>query len=211
MSRNKLGRVAGTFLCAAISLVTLGCPPSGSVVPKSVVDAVFYPNGTSWTRNAAGGGFVTVDVTVRPGPLPNWNVPPAMPDTIAVLSNRGEGGKNEKRYGLKPSTTATYKLVLSADGSRRTKWTLYEQSGGSLTPHRSGHLWECDHHTTLLRWLAFKDCSLPVTYDSLETAAAPLRGQPLLASYFVTASEALPPQDAAIWISCNMGCCSLGT
>ena len=133
MSRNNPRRAAGILFVVATAVMTIQC--TGSLLPD-VIRAhpiVFAGTPAPWPRTAAGGGVVTVDVTVRPGPQPRWNVPPAMPDTIAVFSNRGESGKREKRYAMKPQDTATYKLVLSNDGSPRTKWTLYEQKGGSLT------------------------------------------------------------------------------
>src|SRR5947207_2038708 len=213
MSRSTLRRVAGPLLVAVTGMMTTQCNgiKDGGKIPKGPVGDIQIAPAKSWPRDAAGGGLVTVDVTTLPGPMPSWNVPPVTPDTIGLLSNHGEGGKHEKRYDLKPNATATYKLVLSNDGTAKTKWTLYEKVGGSLSSHRSGHLWACDtaYHAPLLRAVGFRDCSLTVTYDSLETAlATPLRNIKF-ASYLMPLLNA-PTKAAAIWISCNSGCCSLG-
>jgi hypothetical protein len=165
-------------------------------------------------RAAKGGGYVTLDVTIRPGEIPEWNIPPRFPDTIAFITNRGEGGKNEKRYDLKPSSTARYVLVLSRDPSPSiaTQWSLYEL--GQTKPHRTGHLAPCEtYHPAIARDLAFRDCVLPVKYDPLETAFQLPTGSVIFASYLLPDKEPLVPTDAtdaAAWISCNSGCCSLG-
>jgi hypothetical protein len=218
MARRKLGQVAAVILVGAAGIVTMQCSrfDRDRGKPKGA-EAVEIAPPKSWQRVAAGGGLVTVDVTVLSGSgsIPSWSVPPSDPDTIAVFSNHAEGGKREKRYDLKRSDTASYKLVLSNDGSGKTKWTMLEVVGATMTLHRSGHLWPCDsvpHPDSVPRRrdVGFKDCTIAVTYNPIETALAPF-AKVIFASYLMPPREAPPPEDAAAWISCTSGCCSLGT
>src|SRR2546430_8932347 len=118
MPRSKLGRATRVILPAIIGIAAMQCTNVTPVRDTFPVKADYQTVGPrAWPRQAAGGGLVTVDVTVLPGPMPDLNKAPAVPDTIALLSNRGEGSKREKRYDLKPNDSAIYKLVLANDGS----------------------------------------------------------------------------------------------
>ena len=188
--------------------------------------------GTHFVQRDAKGcsSCVTVAVTAIPGPLPDLSAPPASPIIIGYLANVGEGGRHEKRYDLKPNSEAGYKLQLSTDGTR-IRWTLLEQMSGDTTwvQHRTGHLARCDTipHSWKERDINFKDCSIPNTYDPLETAAVnakplqlafassarnPLGGQPIplpFPSRWVDAIVSNGPNDAPGWVSCKSGCCTL--
>jgi hypothetical protein len=148
------------------------------------------------------------------------------PTTIAWFSNYGERGKREKRYGWKPDSQAQYDLVLSNDGSERTKWTLNETNSTTKarTPVRTGHLWVCEeYHPSYSREVGFKDCPRRVVpYDAAEVGLTPVRNRVAsfashitsLASYVKgteeEANETMAAQDGPIWISCTSGCCTLG-
>ena len=203
MSSYKQRRLAVALLGVAIFGTVEGC--------TSVCNCPNEALSKSFRRAAKGGGYVTLDVTIRPGAVPDWNIPPRVPDTIAFISNRGEGGKNEKRYDLKPSSIAQYVLVLSRDPSPSVGnlWSLYER--GQTKPHRTGHVAPCEaYHPPYPRDLGFRDCVLPVKYDPRETAFQLPPASVIFASYVMQGHQGLPPEDAAVWISCNSGCCSLG-
>ena len=197
--RRLMVALLGVAILGAVEGCSSVCNCPGAAVSKS------------FRRAARGGGYVTLDVTIRPGGMPDWNIPPRFPDTIAFISNRGEGGKNEKRYDLKPSSIAQYVLVLSRDPSPSiaTLWSLYER--GQTKPHRTGHLAPCEtYHRPSARDLDFRDCALPVRYNSLETAFQLPNASVIFASYVTPGHQELQPELAAAWISCNSGCCSLG-
>jgi hypothetical protein len=162
--------------------------------------------------------------------MPDLANPPAFPMTVAYLANVGEGGRNEKRYDLKPSDQAGYELELKKDGTN-IRWTIIEKVSGSTTgvPHRTGILRECETypHPPSERDINFKDCQRSNTYDPRETAALnaevlqlafasspsnPRDKQsfPLgFASRWVDAILSKPPVDAPGWVSCKSGCCTL--
>lgn len=188
--------------------------------------------GTHFVQRDAKGcsSCVTVAVTAIPGPLPDLAAPPASPIIIGYLANVGEGGRHEKRYDLKPNSEAEYKLQLSSDGTR-IRWTILEKMSDDSTwaQHRTGHLARCD--TVPPFWkerdINFKDCSIPNTYDPIETAAlkaeplqlafvssprSPLSDQPIplpLPSRWLDAIVSEQPNAAPAWVSCKSGCCTL--
>ena len=221
------------FLGVAATLVlALDCtplkPPVGPIRPGVVA---FGLGGTHIVQRVAKGCAactVTVAVTAIPGPVPDLSAPPASPLVVAYLANVGEGGKHEKRYDLKPSADAGYDLELSADGSR-IRWTILERVSGSATRvrHRTGHLARCDTipHSYSERDINFKDCSIPNTYDPIETTA--LNAGPLQLAFASSSTnpvgeEPIPlpfpsrwveaivtQQDGPGWVSCTSGCCTL--
>lgn len=193
-----------------------GCTPVRDPVPypPSRLDVSLLPGARSWRREAQGGGFVTVNTASIPGTIADWDTPPAVDTVYALIDNNGEGNKREKRYQLKKKDDARYELVLSGDGSGRTKWELIEVSNFTLarTRHRSGHLWRChDEHVAAGRQVGFReDCTLPVEYND-EIAATEHSGfLARFASDLMSGEAALDIERSAIWISCNTGCCSLG-
>jgi hypothetical protein len=219
---------------AATLVMILGCTSVksglGTIDPGVLA---FGSGGTHIVQRVAKGCAacrVTVAVTAIPGPLPDLTAPPPSPIVVAYLANVGEGGRNEKRYDLKPSTDAGYELELSADGSR-IRWSIVERLVGSATRlrHRTGHLAVCDStdHSSPWRDIDFKDCAIPNTYDPAETgslnakvlqlAFASSTNDPLgqqsfplgFASRWVDALVSKPPYDAPGWISCTSGCCTL--
>ena len=215
MKKNSARRLmAATYAALAFSTLA-SCAPTRAgelVLPRGASMELLMSKPK--LREAQGGGIVTVEVGVIPGPLPAFDVPPSAPTTVAWFSNAGEGGKKEKRYGFKPRSEAEYELVLSNDGSDRTKWTLNEVSRRTRErlAHSTGHLWLCDpndHAVDGRRDADFKDCNAPVLYDSAQiTAAVP--GVMRFASLTGVGARVAPPLNAAIWISCTSGCCSLG-
>jgi hypothetical protein len=198
-----------------VAAMVFGCNGQGGyVIPKPEPPNIHgFQISKSFQREAQGGGFVTVDVAVNPGALPSWSSPPASPKTIGWFSNRGEGGKREKRYGFKPNRDTVYELEISNDLSPRTKWTMYEVSGVSRLPYRSGHLWACDDstHGAVGRDIDFRDCTAPVTYSPAELVSAARQSRYFLAIYVRPDHDALALLSPAAWISCTTGCCSLGT
>src|SRR5689334_22830577 len=86
---------------------------------------------------------VTVDVTIFTGPVADTNMSPGPPITFASFSNRGEHGRREKRYAWRGRPVFRYELVLSNDGTGKTKWTMNEINiiTHSSTEHAHGHLW----------------------------------------------------------------------
>lgn len=211
MRSYTAGRVGAVALVTAVLGGGLTCTPP-ELAP--LVPALLGIHTES--REARGGGLVSVDVGVLPGDLPDTNmVGPAT--TVAWFSNRGEGGKREKRYDLKPRDQAEYDLVLSNDGSGRTKWTINEINRVTLarTPAHSGHLWACDpmDHSSLSRWVGFKDCPRAIEYDTYSLEGVNQRHPMIVfASNTEAALESENRMDprAPIWISCTSGCCTLG-
>jgi hypothetical protein len=202
--------MVGVLAAGALSCNTgLKPPPPGPI--EGQIQG--YSIAQSFQREAKGSGFVTVDVAVLPGPLPAWNVPPGSPQVIGWFSNRGEGGKHEKRYDFKPNRDTVYELELSNDSTSRTKWTIYERHGATRTVHRSGHLWVCDAtmHGSVGRAIGFYDCMAPVTYNPSELSALAPASPYFFASFVKPDEKAELLLSAAAWISCTTGCCSLGT
>lgn len=198
--------VAGSQGCATVDPVPTPTTPR--------LDVSLLPGARSWRREAVGGGIVTVNIAPVPGTIADWDTPPAVDTVYAHLDNNGEGNKHEKRYDLKKKDDARYELVLSGDGSGRTKWELIEVARLTLarTRHRSGHLWRChDEHVATDRQIGFReDCTLPVEYDD-EIASTEQSGLlARFASHLMSGDAALDIERSAIWISCNTGCCSLG-
>jgi hypothetical protein len=218
-----------------LAVITLGCPPSRTTVvgyPPGPSPSMVPGGGTHIVmRDAAGcSSCVTVAVTAIPGPLPDLSAPPPSPVVVAYLANAGEGGRNEKRYNLKPSSQAGYELQLSADGNR-IRWTILERMVGSATrvQHRTGHLAWCDSipHFPSERDINFKNCVGPIAYDPIETAAidakplqlafasfasSPLGEQPIplpFPSRWVDAIVSSGSSDTPGWVSCKSGCCTL--
>ena len=161
---------------------------------------------------------MTVDAGVFPGALPETNMS-GPPTTVAWFSNEGQGGKHEKMYGWKPNTDAEYELVLSNDGSGRTKWTMNEinRVTRGRTAARSGHLWTCDgmyHMTAGLREVGFKECIPGIPYDSAEARSNSDNGHLARFASYTMPSEAGNLEAftvvGPIWISCTSGCCTLG-
>jgi hypothetical protein len=206
---NHQGRL--TAIGALVLPLLYACAGNGTRVPQTVA-SVGLPH--SQEREAEGGGFVTVDISVFSGVTQPDTAMPAGSDSlnIARFSNRGEGGKREKRYDWKPRDSASYLLVLSPGASGRTKWTMIEVDsvGGGRRVHRTGYLRTCEgkRHIWPTRSAGFKDCDLTVPYDPLEIAAVNSTELVQFASYI--GDREFPPQDAPAWISCNSGCCSLG-
>ena len=214
---------------AATLLMILGCKQIQLI---QQVDPMAPSGGTHLVKRDATGcsSCVTVAVTAIPGPVPDLSAPPASPVVVAYLANAGEGGKNEKRYDLKPSSQAGYELELSRDGNR-IRWTILERLVGSATRtrHRTGLLAWCDSipHSPSERDINFKSCAVPITYDPIETAmlsANPLQlafaswsrnagdDQPIplpFPSRWLDAIVSKPPNDAPGWVSCKSGCCTL--
>jgi hypothetical protein len=194
---------------------TLYCcpPPPVKVFGQDIPRIEGYAITNSFRREAKGGGLVTVDVAVLPGALPSWNVPPGSPQRIGWFSNRGEGGKREKRYDFKPNRDTVYELELSNDSSTRTKWTLYERHGLTRTAHKQGHLWMCDAdaHGSVGRAIGFYDCTAPVTYDPGELSTIAPTTHYFFASFVKRDDRPDLLISPAAWISCTTGCCSLGT
>jgi hypothetical protein len=219
MNRKRWGRVGGIAVVGMVMIVVLNecatrpeIPSRPTMEPRPVIEGVV---GIShFTREARGGGFVTVYAGVVPGPLPDTNMT-GPPTTVAWFANVGEGGKREKRYDWRPSSQAQYELVLSNDGTRRTKWTMNEIDLGTRarTPVRTGHLYACDiePHTYSMRMIGFKDCGRHVLYDPRELSLSPLESQPTsFASYLKGGDAALDEAIGPVWISCTSGCCTLG-
>ena len=214
---GSTGRQNAVFVVVSAVLVagSQGCTAVRDPVPYPVlrVDVGLIPGARTWRREAVGGGFVTVNTLPSSGSLADWDTPPAVPTVYALLDNNGEDNKREKRYELKKKDDVRYELVLSGDGSGRTKWELIEVAHFTLTrtPHRQGHLWRCDEeHVAAGRQIGFRYCTLPVEYNTGEIAATEPAGfLAKFASHLISGDAALDPR-AAIWISCNTGCCSLG-
>ena len=206
---------AAFVIVAALVAGLPGCTAVRDPVPYPALhlDISLIPGVRSWQREAVGGGFVTVNTLPSSGSLADWDSPPAVPTVYALLDNNGEGNKRERRYDLKKKDEVRYELVLSNDGSGRTKWELIEVAHFTLTrtPHRRGHLWRChDEHVAAGRQIGFRPCTLPVEYNTGEIAATEPAGfLARFASHSISEDAALDPR-AAIWISCNTGCCSLG-
>jgi hypothetical protein len=217
MNRKRLGRIGVVAVIGAVVMSELhGCAAPMTLTPPPLVEGV-VPLG-QFQREAREGGSVTVDAGIVPGALPETNMS-GPPITVAWFSNEGEGGKHEKRYGWKPNTQAEYDLVLSNDGSGRTKWTMNEinRATKGRTPVHSGHLWECDsvpHPTAGKREVGFKDCAEQVQYDPSEVGSSPdTRELATFASYIPageTGNEETLTVSRPVWISCTSGCCTLG-
>jgi hypothetical protein len=225
MTTRPSSRMLGV---AATLVMTFGC--TSVLVTPTVSPTVWTGGGTHIVQRVAKGCpscRVTVAVTAIPGPLPDLSAPPAAPTVVAYLASVGEGGRNEKRYDLKPGSQAEYELELSRDGSR-IRWTIIEKTLPALTRslHRTGHLAPCDSiHWSSGRDINFKDCAIANIYDPRETASSakllqlafasspndPLGRQsiPLVTSLWVDALVSRPPYDAPGWISCVSGCCTL--
>lgn len=196
--------VAGSQGCATVDPVPTPTTPR--------YDVSLLPGARSWLREAQGGGFVTVNTAATSGAIADWDTPPTSTTVYAHIDNNGEGNKREKRYQLKKKDDARYQLELSDDGSGRTKWELIEVASFTLvrTRHRSGHLWRChEEHVAADRQIGFRECTLPVEYDDGIAATEQSGFLAKFASHLISGDAALDPR-AAIWISCNTGCCSLG-
>lgn len=220
-THRRLTAVAAGAL--AIAMVG-GCAGTG-VRPGSTVVGVtsLYAEGATlaakpYQREAQGGGYVTVDVTIFAGPLPDSNMAAGPPTLIARFSNKGgdgvDGNKKEKRYGWKPKHEAVYDLVLEPGTAGRTKWIMYERRGPDApTVYRTGSLAPCERypHESRVRDVAFKDCPVPVRYDPTETVAVMPRDVVVRFASDLDGGEMKQPWAIApAWISCNSGCCSLG-
>lgn len=208
---------SATVLMAMLQGCLDPVPPGGLIVPAIPASLVFEAQ----HRRAEGGGFVTVDYAVVPGPMPSAHMGPGPEISVAWFSNRGEGGKKEKRYKWKPRTDAKYELVLSHDATeKKTKWEMREYSlvGGRLhsIAVRSGHLWRCTpgtwhpHPPTSDREVDFRDCQPGIPYDPSETASGNPSAIVRFASHTTEDEGRLNPATAPGWISCDGGCCSLG-
>lgn len=205
--RRLMAIGSGAVLIATLQGCCPPVPPGGLILLAK-----------SQPREAEGGGRVTVDYGVVPGAMPESTMSAGPEISVAWFSNRGEGGKKEKRYGWKPRTQAEYELVLSHDGSGRTKWTMREHSrlGGrpSWVAVRSGHLRPCtpgpDHPPTTYRDVDFRDCQPGIPYDPAETASSIASAIVRFAAHTTDGDGGFPPENAPGWISCDGGCCSLG-
>lgn len=215
MIKKRWGRVGGIAAVGAAMIVVLkACTPL-TMAPRPILDGVVGVS--QFQREAQEGGLVTVDAGVLPGPLPDLNMT-GPPTTLAWFSNEGADGKHEKRYGWKPRSDAEYELVLSNDGSGRTKWTMNEinRATRARASIHSGHLWACeDYHAPAAREVGFRDCPRTVPYDSAGLRSSRASEQVVsFASYLkgseTRSEEALSPQNAPIWISCTSGCCTMG-
>jgi hypothetical protein len=217
MSRKRWIRIGGVAVIAAVVMCeSMACAAPVTLTPRPLVEGVAAL--AQFQRDAREGGSVTVDAGVVPGALPETNMS-GPPITVAWFSNEGEGGKHEKRYGWKPNTQAEYDLVLSNDGSGRTKWTMNEidRATSGRTPVRTGHLWACEpdwHPTAGKREVGFKGCPQQIQYDSSEAdLVQTTREHATFASYIPpdwSGNEATLTVSRPIWISCTSGCCTLG-
>ena len=216
MNKKRWGRIGGVSVIGAAALVELhACATPMTLPPRPLLEGVVGVE--QFQRDAREGGVVTVDAGVIPGALPDTNMS-GPPVTVAWFSNEGAGGRHEKRYGWKPNSEAEYDLVLSNDGSDRTKWTMNEinRSTGASTPVRSGHLWGCDvyHPASTRRQVEFRVCPQPVQYDPSEVTLNPDGGRVASFASYILRPEA-GNEDALtvlgpVWISCTSGCCTLG-
>lgn len=218
MNKKRWGRVAGI---AVVGIVMIGvlkaCVPvtSVSTAPRPIVEGVIGVSEVS--REAQGGGFVTVYVGVVPGPLPDTSMT-GPPTTVAWFSNVGEGGKHERRYDWKPSSQAQYEVVLSRDSSDRTRWTRWTMNEINAatkvrTPVRTGRLWACDREppSYTARVVRFKDCTQRVQYDPRELTLHTMGNQlASFASYIKGGGSEVDEANGPVWISCTSGCCTLG-
>jgi hypothetical protein len=218
MYKKRWGKIGGVAVIGAAVLVGLhACATTTTTTlsPRPLLEGVVGVE--QFEREAKEGGVVTVDAGVVPGALPDTNMSgPA--ETVAWFSNEGQGGKHEKRYGWKPNSDAEYYLVLSNDGSGRTKWTMNEinRATGASRPFRSGHLWGCElyHPTATTRQVGFKVCPQTIQYDSSEVSLN--AGGDRLARFASYTFEPEPGDEDAltvlgpVWISCTSGCCTLG-
>jgi hypothetical protein len=217
MNRKRLGRIGGVVVVGAVLTAALNaCTAPMTLTPPPLLDGVVAL--TQFQRDAREGGTVTVDAGVVPGALPDTNMAGA-PITVAWFSNEGEGGKHEKRYGWKPNSEAEYDLVLSNDGSGRTKWTMNEinRATRGRTAVHSGHLWACEpdwHPTAGKREVGFKDCPQRIQYDSSEVGLNPDTRELATFASYIPAREAGNEEALTVtrpvWISCTSGCCTLG-
>jgi hypothetical protein len=186
--------------------------PAGAIVPMSVTMGLIYAG--SQDRDAEGGGLVTVDFGVIPGPVPKLENMSGHASTVAWFSNRGEGGKREARYGWKPRDSAHYELVVLPVANGRTRWVMIEvnRQTGDRARHNAGQLWRCEkYHPSSIRQAGFRDCEKPVT--SISAAAESFRplasGLVVFASVFSPGEENVQSRTAPGWIACDYGCCSL--
>jgi hypothetical protein len=210
--------VVGTLMIAAIK----ACTPV-TVAPRPLVEGVVGIS--EFPREALGGGLVTVYAGVLPGPLPDTNMT-GPPTIVAWFANKGEGGRHERRYDWKPDSLAQYDLVLSNDGSGRTKWTMNEIDSATRkrTPVRSGRLWACEMHPPFYtsRAVGFRDCARAVRYDPIEFRLNTVKTQPVSLAGYITSfatyikgsetrsEEKMSAENGPVWISCTSGCCTLG-
>ncbi len=215
MNKKRWARVGGIAVVGTLMMAAMKACTPVTIAPRPLIDGVVGVS--EFPREAQGGGLVTVYAGVLPGPLPDTNMA-GPPTTVAWFSNKGEEGKHERRYDWKPNSQAQYDLVLSNDGSGRTKWTMNEIDSATRarTPVRSGHLWACeDYHPSAGRAVGFRDCPRAVQYDPIEFPLNAVNNQQASFASYITGRETgieemLPPQNGPIWISCTSGCCSLG-
>jgi hypothetical protein len=216
MGKKRWGTIVGIAVIGAGVLVELhACATTTTLTPRPLLEGVVGVE--QFEREAKDEGVVTVDAGVIPGALPDTNMSgPAV--TVAWFSNEGAGGKHEKQYDWKPNSDAEYDLVLSNDGSGRTKWTMNEiiRATGARSPFLSGHLWGCElyHPTAPRRQVGFKVCARPVPYDSGEVSSN-RDGRDLASFASYTVAPEARTADALtvlgpVWISCTSGCCTLG-
>jgi|GEM_PF-3310315 hypothetical protein len=216
MKKERWGRVCTiTVVGIMMTAVLKACTPV-TVAPRPVVEGVVGVS--EFPRDALEGGRVTVFGGVVPGPLPDTNMA-GPPTTVAWFSNLGEEGKHERRYGLKPNSQAQYEIVLSSDGSGRTKWTMNEINPATKvrTSFRSGRVWACEdyHRPAAAREVGFRDCPRRVPYDSTERRSISIGNQLTSFANYIKGGETgsetrLSAEDGPIWISCTSGCCTLG-
>jgi hypothetical protein len=224
MNKKRWARVGGIAVVGTLMIAAIKACTPVTVAPRPIVAGVV---GVSEFRREArdSGLFVTVYAGVVPGPLPDTNMT-GPPTTVAWFANEGEGGRNERRYDWKPRSKAQYDLVLSNDGSGRTKWTMTEidSATGKRTPVRSGRLWVCDTQRPFYtsRVVGFKDCARAVRYDPIEFPLKTVKTQPASLAGYITifatyikesdtrSEETMSAENGPIWISCTSGCCTLG-
>lgn len=177
------------------------------------------PGTAAWKtqqRRAEDGGLVTVDYYVVPGAMPSENMGPGPAILVAWFSNRGERGKKEKRYGWKPRRQAEYELVLSHDGSGKTKWEMREHGLAGGRPYsvgvRSGHLLRCtgpDHPPDkTYRDVDFKACQPGIPYDRAEIASGIQGSMVRFATNSMDGDGRFLQYDSPGWITCDGGCCT---
>ena len=218
MNKKRWERVADVALGMVVIVLLNACnhptpvPTRPTMEPRPAIEGVV---GIShFLRVASDGGFVTVYAGVVPGSLPDTNMT-GPPTTVAWFSNVGERGQHEKRYDWRPNSQAQYDLVLSNDGSGRTKWTMNEinLSTRVQTPVRSGHLFACDtkDHSYTARAVGFKDCARAIRYDPRELGLNQVGiHQARFASYIKGLETEADEATGPVWISCTSGCCTLG-
>jgi hypothetical protein len=145
---------------------------------------------------------------------------PTQTVAIAHVSNAGPWKTQEGLYAKTPpldvSTDAEYEIVMDNSGpNHEAKWTLLRVPNaprGKLSAVGSGKMYVCQGHTPKNESEAdFSDCSRihPLDSGAVSTAGFSLFEVP---KWFLTKLAGLftPADVEPVWVSCSMGCCTLG-